>query len=107
MWLSPEFTELDEVVIKPGENPAHPILRNIIKNRKINNPRRSKNITYNQYNKHLIFIKDIDTSIYKSKLFKQYKKLFLKQKNKKLSIPIYFSEKNTKHIRTRKFKKDT
>lgn len=107
VWLSPEFTELDEVVIKPGENPAHPILRNIIKNRKINNPRRSKNITYNQYNKHLIFIKDIDTSIYKSKLFKQYKKLFLKQKNKKLSIPIYFSEKNTKHIRTRKFKKDT
>ncbi|MDR0981946.1 MAG: DUF5686 and carboxypeptidase regulatory-like domain-containing protein [Culturomica sp.] len=36
--LTPLNIQLDNVVVTPGENPAHKILRNVIKNKKINNP---------------------------------------------------------------------
>jgi len=38
--LEEESEMLKEIVIIPGENPAHPILRNIIKNKHKNNPER-------------------------------------------------------------------
>jgi hypothetical protein len=45
--------ELSEVVVFPGENPAHRIIRNVIENRNANNPERLSSFTYNSYNKFL------------------------------------------------------
>ncbi len=43
--LVPIVTHLDEVKVKPGENPAHAILRNISKNKKkITRPRRNRTV---------------------------------------------------------------
>ena len=43
---------IDEVVIYPGENPAHRIIREVVKNRKINNPEKNlKSFSYTSYNK--------------------------------------------------------
>jgi len=42
---------LEEVLIYPGENPAHRIINNAIKNRDINNPENLNSFSYNAYNK--------------------------------------------------------
>jgi hypothetical protein len=99
IWLNPQITKLQEVTILPTENPAHPILRKIIKNRKRNNPNNNKNIEYDKYSKNLIILKDLKPSFSKKKIFKNYNNLFIKQKNGNLSIPIYFSEKLTSNIK--------
>lgn len=42
---------ISEIVILPGENPAHPIIRNIIKNKKRNNPTNFPNYTCQTYSR--------------------------------------------------------
>lgn len=36
--LNPKSIEIDEIVIGPRENPAHPIIKAVIKNKDTNNP---------------------------------------------------------------------
>lgn len=43
--------ELSEVVIVPGENPAHRIIKKAIENRKNNDPEQMKSFRYQSYNK--------------------------------------------------------
>ncbi|MFC2081526.1 carboxypeptidase-like regulatory domain-containing protein, partial [Bacteroidota bacterium] len=43
--------EIEEVTVKPGENPAFPILRNINERKKFNNPDRLDSYQYRSYNK--------------------------------------------------------
>ncbi|TVQ90495.1 MAG: carboxypeptidase-like regulatory domain-containing protein [Bacteroidetes bacterium] len=43
--------ELAEVVVYPGENPAHRIVLNAIENRRRNNPQRLSSFSYTSYNK--------------------------------------------------------
>ena len=43
--------ELAEVVVYPGENPAHRIVLNAIENRRRNNPERLSSFSYRSYNK--------------------------------------------------------
>jgi hypothetical protein len=43
--------ELAEVVVFPGENPAHRIILNAIEKRKSNNPEQLRSFTYSSYNK--------------------------------------------------------
>jgi len=42
---------LKELVFEAGENPAHPIIRKVVENRKINNPEKIKSFKYKSYNK--------------------------------------------------------
>lgn len=42
---------LDEIVIKPGENPENRIIRKVIENKQINNPENISSIQYKSYNK--------------------------------------------------------
>jgi len=42
---------LDEVTFIGGENPAHPIIRKVVANKKINNPEKIKSFKYRSYNK--------------------------------------------------------
>ena len=47
--LEPDVYKIDEIVVKPSENPAHPILRNIITNKNKHNPRKFDSYTYKLY----------------------------------------------------------
>lgn len=51
---------LDEVVILPGINPAHRIIKNVVKNRDLNNPEKLDAFSYTSYEKS-IFTLDLDS----------------------------------------------
>ncbi len=53
--------DLQEVVVYPGENPAHRIIRNTIDNKSSNDPERLNSFTYNSYNK---FVATLDKDYY-------------------------------------------
>jgi hypothetical protein len=58
--LTPKEVLLNEVVILPGENPAHRIINKMIENRDLNNPEMLSSFSYDSYNK-MIFNADIDS----------------------------------------------
>ncbi len=60
--LTPKENLLNEVVIRPGVNPAERIIRASIENKKKNNPESDIAFTYDSYNK-LVFGGVIDSSI--------------------------------------------
>ena len=54
--LIPKIINLDEVMIFPGENPAHRIINNVIEHRDINNPEKLDAFTYTSYDKMILTI---------------------------------------------------
>lgn len=52
--------ELREVVVLPGINPAHRIIKNVVENRKLNNPEKMRSFSYTSYEK-VIFTLDLDS----------------------------------------------
>lgn len=59
--LTPSRTELNELLITPGENPANSIIRKVIKNKDYNNPENINSFKYNSYNKTVYDFKFNDT----------------------------------------------
>lgn len=51
IYLKSSADALDEVVIKPGENPANAIIRKVIANKEKNNPENIPTFKYTSYNK--------------------------------------------------------
>ncbi len=49
--LSSEGVEMQDVVVLPGENPAHRMIKNATTNRKKNNPEQLPSFSYTSYNK--------------------------------------------------------
>ena len=58
--MARKTVELAEVVVYPGVNPAHRIIRNVMENRDANNPEKRTPFTYNSYNK-FVFTGEFDT----------------------------------------------
>jgi hypothetical protein len=58
--LNRKEIQLNEVVILPGENPAHRIINKMIENRDTNNPEMLPSFSYDSYNK-MIFTANIDS----------------------------------------------
>jgi hypothetical protein len=54
--------ELIEFKVLPGENPAHRIIKKVVKNRKIHNPEKSLNFKYESYSK-MYFTGLVDSAI--------------------------------------------
>jgi hypothetical protein len=52
--LTPVTFELGEIVIMPGQNPAHRIIKRVIENRFVNNPEKLASYSCTIYNKFLI-----------------------------------------------------
>ncbi len=52
--LTPDSQVFDEVVIRPGENPAHRIMRNAMNQRKNNDPLRNNSFKYDAFSKFLM-----------------------------------------------------
>ncbi len=74
--LSEEINELETVVIKPGENPAHPILKNIIRNKDRNNYEKIESYNCHVYNKIQIDMNNITDKFKETKLLEQFKFVF-------------------------------
>lgn len=51
VYMLPDIQLMDEVVITPGENPAHRIIRNAMDKRKENDPMRNHSFRYDSYSK--------------------------------------------------------
>lgn len=51
IFMIPDVQLMDEVVITPGENPAHRIVGNAMDNRKANDPLRNNSFRYDSYSK--------------------------------------------------------
>lgn len=73
--LQPNIIVFNEVIIKPGENPAHRILRAIQANKK-RNQLQSANIEYNRYSKVLISLNNIDDKFKNRKILQPFKFVF-------------------------------
>lgn len=71
--LTPSLTELNEVIVIPGENPANRIIKKAIQNKDINNPENINSFKYNSYNKTVYDFKSNDTA--DSKIIALKKKL--------------------------------
>jgi len=52
--------QLNEVVVIPGENPAHRIIKKVIENKNKNNPEKMGSFSYTSYNK-MIFTANVDS----------------------------------------------
>ncbi len=74
--LKANIFELDEIVILPTENPAHPILRNIIANKEKHNPRKFDSYTYKLYNKVEIDVNNVDEEFRKQRFLRDFQFIF-------------------------------
>jgi len=70
--LTPSVDQLGQVTILPGENPANRIIRNTIKNKNQNNPRKIDSYRYKSYNK-VVYDMGTADSLMSSKLNKMFK----------------------------------
>jgi len=94
--LEPTSTQLAEVVVSPGENPANILLRNIIKNKKKNNQDKMQSYECEVYNKLEFDISNIDSTFRQRKAFKPFQIIFdyvdTSAINGKSYLPVFLSE---------------
>lgn len=87
--------ELKAVIIKALENPAFPIIRNIIKNKDKNNPDNIRSYKTDIYSRSLIRLKNIKAeTIENSKALRSLKDVFINQQDStdRYTIPLLFTE---------------
>jgi len=88
--------QLGEVVVLPGENPAHILLRKIIENKKLNDPERYDSYKYEAYNKLEFDINNISEEDKNSRILKKFGFIFdyidTSVISGKTYLPIFISE---------------
>jgi hypothetical protein len=94
--LEEDMIMTGEVVVRPGENPAIPIMKKIIDNKKENNPTNFPSWHSKLYSKTEVDLKNIDKSLRTKKLLKSFDFVFdyidsLKTEGKAF-LPVFFSE---------------
>ena len=99
--LIKDVTNLSEVVIKAGENPAMAIIRKTIRYKDLYNKERLNNYSYNSYTKLQVVVDNVGPKFRALKIFrpllKYYEKLdSTKGKKAKATVLVFFSENNTK-----------
>jgi len=94
--LAPESILIDAVVIKPGENPAHPIMRSIISSKERNNPEKLDRYYYESYNKIQIDINNVEQQMKDRKILRQIDFVFnhvdTNAVTGKTYLPIFITE---------------
>lgn len=106
--LSPDSQILDEVVITPGENPAHRIVQNAMDRRKDNDPLRNNSFKYNSFSKFYLtgelkegVVRDTISDTSELKMFElldeQYLFLTETASNRTFSPPSYDKEEVTSY----------
>lgn len=94
--LEPSTISLMEVVIRPGENPAHRIIRNVVDNKLKNDVEHLDSYQYEVYSKYEVDINNISDKFKKRKLMKPFDFIFNNidstSKNEKPFLPMFISE---------------
>jgi hypothetical protein len=94
--LVPSDYTLEEIIILPGENPAHPIVRNIQKYKKQNNPEKLEYFSCEVYNKLQIDLNNITDDFKSRKVFKNFQFIFdledSSEVNGKKYLPVFITE---------------
>jgi hypothetical protein len=95
-YLVEGSVSLSEVVVnaKDFENPAHVILRNIIRNKPINNRAKLDAYEYETYNKVQFDINNVDEKFTERKIFKNFDFIFdyIDSSDAKVSLPFFMTE---------------
>lgn len=93
--LVPTDQALPELVVLPNdENPAHPILRKVIKNKEINNREKLDFYEYEVYNKIELDLNNITEEFTESKAFRKFDFIFdnIDSTDEKPYLPMFMSE---------------
>lgn len=95
--LEESTTTLKAAVVtgsKKDENPAHPILKNVIRNKKINNREKLDAYSYEVYNKVEFDINNLDEKFMNRKVFKKFDFIFdyVDSSDKKPFLPVFITE---------------
>ncbi|MDQ3190054.1 MAG: DUF5686 and carboxypeptidase regulatory-like domain-containing protein [Bacteroidota bacterium] len=92
--LKPSSVQLREVIIKPGENPAHALLKNIINNKSKNNRESLESFEYEVYNKVQFDLNNIPDEYKNKKIFKHFKFIFdnIDSTGEKPALPMFITE---------------
>src|SRR5690606_12647298 len=69
--LEEDITRLQEIVIRPGENPAYDILRQVVKNKNLNDKRKYSAYEYDTYTKVEIDVDNISEKMREKKIMKK------------------------------------
>jgi hypothetical protein len=75
-YLRMNMLFLDEIVILPTENPAHPILRNIIKNKNKHNPNQFESYYHKTYNKIELGTDNVDERLMRRRSLADFRFIF-------------------------------
>jgi len=110
VYLSPSQLAIDEVVVVPGENPAHKLLRRIIDNKAVNNPENLSNYTYELYNKVQIDINNINEEPGSNRFLKDFDFVFnfvdTSAVTGKTYLPVFILESLSDYYYTRRPKEE-
>lgn len=95
-FLEPGKVSLNQVVInaKDTENPAHTILKKIIKNKPVNNRKKLDSYQYEVYNKIEFDLNNISKKFTERKVFKDFDFIFkqLDSSRAKVALPFFITE---------------
>lgn len=95
--LATDDVKLEEVVVFAGENPAFPIMRNVIKNKEINDKKALTAYEYESYNKIELDIDHLSEKFRKNKMMQQITQVMdsiehIAGEDGKPILPIFISE---------------
>lgn len=93
--ILPKSYGIDEVVVVPGENPAHILLRKIIKAKKHNDPARFDSYAYEAYTKMQLDLNNFDPGISETNYMKKFSVAFEGMdtaRNGKVYMPLFLTE---------------
>ena len=74
--LTPLTYEVAEIVVTPGENPAHMLLRNVWKNNELNHIEKLSSYQYENYSRSTVFLRKFSYKPDDERLFKPFSKEF-------------------------------
>lgn len=96
MELFEEGVSLNEVVINPGENPAHKYIKAVIAHKEINNKRKLSGYEYEAYNKLEFDLNNIPKNLKDKRAFKPVKFIFdnvdSSNSSEKAFLPLFMIE---------------
>ena len=91
-----DHEDLPPVTVEPvkRENPAHPILRQVIANKKINNREKLDSYQYEVYNKIELDLNNIDSNFTQKRIFKKFDFIFdnIDTTERKDYLPVFMTE---------------
>ena len=99
--LAPLTLNIEEVVVKPGENPAFQVLRNISANKYRNNPERFSSYQYKAYNKLRLDMNNVGSEFKDRPLIRNFRFVFENMDTSEVFgknyLPVLISESITRY----------